>query len=98
MQQYQRIFLATVLASPAWATSTGLPWENGLQRIQQSATGPVMYSMGGIGIIAVVAMLLFHGEITEVLKRMSNTSLLLGLGFGAVTLMAVLWGASGALI
>ena len=78
--------------------AVGLPWENGLTTIKNSMSGPVMLSIGVIVIVAIACAIAFAGEITEILKRFSSTTLALGAGFGAIGMITALFGAAGAVI
>jgi type IV secretory pathway VirB2 component (pilin) len=80
------------------ATSTGLPWENGLNKIQTSMSGPVMLAFGVIVIVAIAVTLAFAGEIVEILKRAGGSVLALGAGFGALAMVGALYTVSGAVI
>ena len=44
---------AALLASPAWASGSGMPWEAPLQKVTQSITGPVAQA------VAVLAVTVF---------------------------------------
>jgi type IV secretory pathway VirB2 component (pilin) len=85
-------------ALSAGATSTGLPWENGLNKIQSSMSGPVMLAFGVIVIVAIAVTLAFAGEIVEILKRAGGSVLALGAGFGALAMVGALYTVSGAVI
>jgi type IV secretory pathway VirB2 component (pilin) len=41
------------VATPAWASSAGMPWEGPLSRLVQSLTGPVAKAVGVFAIVAV---------------------------------------------
>lgn len=95
----RNILLTLALAAAsAQASSTGLAWEAPLKQISQSASGPIMYAFGLIVIVGVAIVYAVHGELTEVLKQVSTKTLILGLGFAAVAVIATLYGVSGALV
>ena len=97
----QAALLTTALALSsvtAFGGAVGLPWENGLTTIKNSMSGPVMLSIGVIVIVAIACAIAFAGEITEILKRFSSTTLALGAGFGAIGMITALFGAAGAVI
>ena len=48
---------ALILASPAFAGGSGMPWESPLQKIQQSITGPVVQAA------AIIAVVIFGGGV-----------------------------------
>lgn len=90
---------ALVLSSvTAFGGAVGLPWETGLTTIKNSMSGPVMLSIGVIVIVAIACAIAFAGEITEILKRFSSTTLALGAGFGAIGMVTALFGVAGAVI
>lgn len=88
----------TLLAVSGTAGTTGLPWENGLNKIQQSMSGPVMLAFGVIVIVAIAITLAFAGEIVEILKRAGGSVLALGAGFGALAMVGALFVVGGATI
>lgn len=45
------VALLVLLASPAFASGTGMPWEGPLDSFLQSITGPVSKALGAIAII-----------------------------------------------
>ena len=99
--QGQAALLTTALALSsvtAFGGAVGLPWENGLTTIKNSMSGPVMLSIGVIVIVAIACAIAFAGEITEILKRFSSTTLALGAGFGAIGMITALFGTAGAVI
>jgi type IV secretion system protein VirB2 len=70
------VFAATaacglLIARPAWAGGSGMPWEAPLQQVVQSVTGPVVQAA------AVIAVVLFGAGIT---MSEGGSSLRRGLG------------------
>jgi type IV secretory pathway VirB2 component (pilin) len=47
------IALILLVATPAFASSAGMPWEGPLNRLVQSLTGPVAKAIGVFAIVAV---------------------------------------------
>ena len=87
--------LFLVLPVHAFAASTGgagLPYENWLNRLRESATGPVAYTISIIGIIGAGAMLIFGGEINGFLKSIVFIVLVMALLVGANSMMASFFG------
>ena len=70
-------------AGPALATGTGMPWENPLQQVVQSITGPVVQAA------AVVAIAIFGGGIA-----MSETGSALRRGLGILFGLSIAFAAS----
>ena len=88
--------LFLVLPVHAFAASTGgagLPYENWLNRLRESATGPVAYTVSIIGIIGAGAMLIFGGEINGFLKSIVFIVLVMSLLVGANSMMGSFFGA-----
>lgn len=69
------ILLFFGVADPAWAADAGpgggagLPWEQPLDRLRQSISGPVAFIIALLGIIACGATLIWGGEISEFTRR-----------------------------
>jgi type IV secretion system protein VirB2 len=74
---------ALVLAGPAVAGGTGMPWEAPLQQIVQSITGPVVQAA------AVVAIAIFGGGIA-----MSETGSAIRRGLGILFGLSIAFAAS----
>jgi type IV secretion system protein VirB2 len=72
-----------LLAGPAFASGAGLPWENPLQQIVQSITGPVVQAA------AIVAIAIFGGGIA-----MSETGSAIRRGLGILFGLSIAFAAS----
>ena len=57
----------------------GLPWEGPLQKVRDSITGPVAYSISLLGLVAAGAALVFGGEINEFVRRIIMLVLVISL-------------------
>ena len=91
------LILAVFLLSPdyAFASAMGggdLPYETWLNRLRESATGPIAYTVAIIGIIGAGAMLIFGGEINGFLKSIVFIVLVMALLVGANAMMSSLFG------
>lgn len=91
------LILAVFLLSPdyAFASAMGggdLPYETWLNRLRESATGPIAFTVSIIGIIGAGAMLIFGGEINGFLKSIVFIVLVMGLLVGANSMMSSLFG------
>lgn len=64
------MFLAVdpVYASSAGAGGAGLPWENGLQMMQRSVSGPVAFTILLASAVGIGATWIFGGDINHFLK------------------------------
>ncbi|MBX4862956.1 conjugal transfer protein TrbC [Rhizobium leguminosarum bv. viciae] len=92
------LVLAFILADPAWASSGGgLPWEDPLQQIQESITGPVAGFIALAAVAIAGGMLIFGGELNDFARRLMYVVLVAGILLGATQIVA-LFGATGASI
>lgn len=90
--------LAFILADPAWASSGGgLPWEDPLQQIQESITGPVAGFIALAAVAIAGGMLIFGGELNDFARRLMYVVLVAGILLGATQIVG-LFGATGASI
>lgn len=89
--------LSVFLLSPDYAFASsmgggGLPYESWLNKLRESATGPIAYTVSIIGIIGAGAMLIFGGEINGFLKSIVFIVLVMALLVGANSMMASFFG------
>ncbi|NEI03172.1 conjugal transfer protein TrbC (plasmid) [Rhizobium leguminosarum] len=90
--------LVFILAAPAWASSGGgLPWEDPLQQIQESITGPVAGFIALAAVAIAGGMLIFGGELNDFARRLMYVVLVAGILLGATQIVG-LFGATGASI
>lgn len=87
-----------VFGVQAFASSTGLPWEDSLTTIVNSVKGPVAFGISVIAIVAAGAGLVFGGEISGFLKSTIILALVISLIVAAVNLLSSVFGVSSALI
>ncbi|KFE92899.1 conjugal transfer protein TrbC [Vibrio parahaemolyticus] len=80
------------------ASSTGLPWESPLERIVDSITGPVAFSASALGIVAGSVGLIFGGEMDGFIRTIMMIGLVVAVIVGAINLLTMLFGVSGALV
>ena len=83
-----------LLIPSAYAASTGLPWENPLQKILNSLTGPVAKILGVIAIV-IAGFGIAFGEAGSGMRRIFQVVLGLSIAFTASTLVVSLFGFSG---
>jgi type IV secretion system protein TrbC len=92
------IMMGLALATPALASSgAGLPWEQPLQQIQESITGPVAGFIALAAVAVAGGMLIFGGELNDFARRLMYVVLVAGVLLGATQIVG-LFGASGASI
>ena len=90
--------MCVALATPALASSGGgLPWEQPLQQIQESITGPVAGFIALAAVAIAGGMLIFGGELNDFARRLMYVVLVAGILLGATQIVG-LFGASGASI
>lgn len=80
---------------PAFASEGsggGLPYEDWLQDLQDSVTGPVAFALSLIGIVVAGGMLIFGGEISSFFKTMIFIVLVMAFLVGAQNMMSGLFG------
>lgn len=88
--------LCIALSTPALASSGGgLPWEDPLQQIQESITGPVAGFIALAAVAIAGGMLIFGGELNDFARRLMYVVLVAGILLGATQIVG-LFGASGA--
>lgn len=75
----------------------GLPWEQPLEQIQQSITGPVAGFIALAAVAVAGGMLIFGGELNDFARRLMYVVLVAGILLGATQIVG-LFGASGASI
>ncbi|MCA9508060.1 MAG: TrbC/VirB2 family protein [Myxococcales bacterium] len=91
------IFLSFV-CHEAFAGSTGMPWEDPLEQITNSLTGPVARAVGLIS-LAMTGITLAMGEAGGIFRRMIQVVFGLSIAFSATTWGLSLFGtASGVLL
>jgi type IV secretory pathway VirB2 component (pilin) len=67
-------------------------WETPLQKVMQSITGPVAFSISAIGVVVAGAMLIWGGEINEFGRRIIMLVLVIAVIVTAVNLLSTLFG------
>lgn len=80
------------------SNATGLPWEDPLQLIADSLTGPVAFAISLIALMVAAGMLLFGGEMTEFGKMMCKVVLALSVMLAGANFISTLFGVSGAVV
>ncbi|WP_226669068.1 TrbC/VirB2 family protein [Microbulbifer aggregans] len=81
------------------STTTGLPWEDPLDTIMSSLTGPVALICSIIGMaVAGLSLVFAGGEVSEFVRRVIMLVLVISLIVGAASGITVLFGTSSAVI
>ena len=99
---------ALLLVSPAHATSTftgiggtggaQLPWNQGLNAIAASLTGPAALAIAVIALAVTGAVLVFGGELTDFAKRACYVVMAIAFLVGGTAFLNTLFGFSGCVI
>ena len=90
-------FLCLAVTSDAFAGAGqggGLPYEDWLEQIRNSATGPVAYAFGLIGIVVCGGTLIFGGDLNGFFRAILIIVLVMALLVTANTVMVDLFGTS----
>jgi type IV secretory pathway VirB2 component (pilin) len=91
--------IAVLSAIPACAsTGTGLAWENPLNSVQKSMSGPVAFAICIVGFVGGFGTLIFGGELSEFTRRAIYVAAAGGVLVAAPTMVSTLFGVSGALV
>ena len=83
------IFSSNALAGPG--TGGSLPYESWLTSLRNSATGPVAYAFGIIGIVVAGGILIFGGDLNGFFRTMCVIILVMALLVTANTIMTDLF-------
>ncbi|MCL2009403.1 MAG: TrbC/VirB2 family protein [Synergistaceae bacterium] len=86
--------LVFAISGAAWAgetAGTGMPWEEGLNRLRDSITGPVAMAISLIAIVAAGAALIFGGDMTGFMRTTVYIVLVLGIVMSASNLLTALF-------
>lgn len=94
------VVTAVFVAEVSLATSTAdMPWEDPLESIQSSLTGPVALVVAILGIVVCGAMLIFGGDMQEFTRRMIYVVLAIAVLVSASSLVRLLFpSATGAVV
>lgn len=76
--------LSLMLASPAWAAGSGMPWEGPLDQILQSIEGPVARIVAVI-IITLTGLTLAFGETSGGMRKLIQIVFGLSIAFAATS-------------
>ncbi|MES1199888.1 MAG: TrbC/VirB2 family protein [Pseudomonadota bacterium] len=86
--------LTALLASPAYAAGSGMPWEAPLQQVVDSITGPVARAAGVIAIV-VVGIGIAFSEGGSGVRKLAYVGAGLTIAFWAATGIVSLFGFAG---
>lgn len=84
---------------PALAsTTTGMPWEDPMDIVVDSITGPIAFGISILGVVAAGATLVWGGEMTEFTRKVIMLVLVISIIVGAVSFLSMLFGGASALV
>jgi type IV secretory pathway VirB2 component (pilin) len=87
-------FLALVVASPAFAAGSNMPWEAPLQQLLDSIQGPVVRIFAVI-IIAITGLTLAFGDTSGGFRRLVQVVFGLSVAFAATSFFLTFFGFTG---
>ena len=88
------LFIETAVAG----TTTGLPWEDPIDKIVNSITGPIAFGVAVLGVAIAGITLSFGGEISDITRRVMMVVLAVALTVSAASFLRILFGTTGAII
>ncbi|EQB33562.1 TrbC/VirB2 family protein [Sphingobium ummariense] len=88
------VAVLTAMSSPAFAGGSGMPWEDPLQKIADSITGPVA-KLAGIIAVALAGLAFAFSEGGGILKKALGIVFGLCIAFAASTFFLPFFGFSG---
>ena len=88
------VALMTLLASPAYAAGTGMPWEGPLEQIVDSITGPVARAAAVIAIVIAGVTIIFS-EGGGGVRKLAFVGLGIAVMFAAVSFFLDFFGFAG---
>lgn len=101
LRKVQLLILASVLfhAAAVYAGSSGgLPWEDPLDKIVKSLTGPVALGISILAMAAAGGALVFGGELSEFTRKIIILVLAISFLVFGTSFMSTIFGVSGALV
>lgn len=87
--------MACLLLQADFALAADLPWEEPLEKVTASLTGPVASTIAIIGIFIAGATLIFGGDLTGLVKRICLLVIAISLAIAGGGLITRLFGGGG---
>lgn len=78
--------------------ATDMPYEAGMDKLVESITGPVAFTISVIGVVAAGAMLIFGGDMNGFMRSMVFLVLVIGLIISATKVLSTFFGKTGAVV
>lgn len=99
MKKFTLIFFA-LLASTAFASNTGMPYESGISALSNSLKGPMLY---GIAVISFIVAIISHklsqnDQFSHFVNKLFSWIVWIGAGAGVTSLIGALFSLSSAVI
>ena len=84
---------------PALAsTTTGMPWEDPMDTVVDSITGPVAFGVSLLGVVAAGCALVWGGEMGEFVRKIIMLVLVIALIVAAASFLSLLFGGASAVV
>jgi len=88
-----------IVFEPAFATSSaGMPWEDPLDKIQRSLTGPVAMVVSLLGVLVAGVGLIFGGEMGDFTRRVIMLVFVISMIVSASTFLNAIFGSTTAIV
>ncbi|ARR48098.1 conjugal transfer protein TrbC (plasmid) [Vibrio campbellii] len=78
--------------------SSGMPWEDPLDKIVDSVTGPIAFGVSVLGIVVAGLTLVFGGQLDGFIQKIAILALVVSLIVLATNVMSSLFGVSSTLV
>lgn len=96
------LVMAVLMLLPSLAMASGadksMPYEEALDKLVISITGPVAFTISIIGVVAAGAMLIFGGDMNGFMRAMVFLILVIGLIISASAILTNFFGKNGAVV
>lgn len=93
------VFLSMIFPALARASSsTGMPWEDPLNKVVDSVTGPIAFGVSVLGVVVAGMALAFGGQLDGFIQKIAILALVVALIVMATNVMSSLFGVSSTVI
>ncbi|MFJ3459440.1 TrbC/VirB2 family protein [Scandinavium goeteborgense] len=93
------VFLSLIFPALAQASSsTGMPWEDPLNKVVDSVTGPIAFGVSVLGVVVAGMALAFGGQLDGFIQKIAILALVVALIVMATNVMSSLFGVSSTVI
>ncbi|MCQ9091178.1 TrbC/VirB2 family type IV secretion system protein [Vibrio alginolyticus] len=93
------VSLSLLFPSLSYASgSSGMPWEDPLDKIVDSVTGPIAFGVAVLGIVVAGLTLVFGGQLDGFIQKIAILALVVSLIVLATNVLSSLFGVSSTLV